>query len=453
MLSEHIVYLALGSNIGNRVDNIHRALQEIAEFAAIETTSFLYETEPAFYTAQASFLNAVCKVITHLSPEELLDAVENTMAAMGRERTIPNGPRIIDIDILLFDDLQFESPDLVIPHPGIAERDFVLEPLCDVAKTVRHPVLNKTIFDLWRELGADNLQKVMPMGDRVWPWGAEQKTYVMGVLNRECDNAIDTLDEGVATAKRLVDEGADLLEIDAHMIAPMQTPLSIDAEISRAIPIIQAIKSAVDVPLSINTYQFQVAEAALMAGVDLINYRCNLQHAEQICTLTAGSQAPLVLTYNPKNNLCFGAYYQLSIGASYEHGDVQIGFVDAVRHELRQMRIVAKTHAVPKWLLVQNPGLSLMNERGHVIQLTKKLSEIARSGYPMLVDPTKIRLLGSEKQGEEIIALGTIAASAGASIVRTYDVASVVRGLQVTNTLRTCSTREWHVRSRMNGVH
>lgn len=358
MLSEHTVYLALGSNVGDRAGNIHRALHEITEYAAIETTSFLYETAPAFYIHQSCFLNAVCKVITHLSLEELLSAVEDTMATMGRERTIPNGPRVVDIDILLFDDLQFESPDLVIPHPGIAERDFVLEPLCDVAKTVCHPIYQKTMFDLWRELGAENLQKVVPMGDRVWPWGMEQKTYVMGVINRARDNAIDTLEEGVATATRLVNEGADLLEIDAHMVASLQTPLPIDAEISRLTPLVNAVKNAVSIPLSVNTYRFQVAEAAVEAGADMVNYRCNFQHAEQICALVTSSHTPLVLTNNPKNNLCFGSHYQLSTAPGYEHNHLRTEFVDTVRHELLQMRIVAKTHAVPKWLLLQNPGLA-----------------------------------------------------------------------------------------------
>lgn len=442
MLSDHLVYLALGSNIGDRAGNIHTALRAINEYAAIETTSFLYETAAAYYTNQPTFLNAVCEVTTHLSPIDLLQAIEATMEKMGRERLIPNGPRVIDIDILLYDDLRFESPELIIPHPGIAERDFVLEPLCDVAGTMRHPILNTTFFDLWRKLGAANLQKVIPIGDVVLPWGGHEKTYVMGVLNSEASGTIDSLDKAVSTAERLVADGADLLEIDAHMILPHQVPTAVDVEIERIAPIIEAVTSAVDMPLSVNTYQYQIAQAAVEAGAQMINYRCNLQDPEQICTLVTNQWVPLVLTFNPKNNFCRGARYQLSTSSTYEHTYSQDNFVDAVRHELRQMRIVVKTDAVPRWLIVQNPGLSLMSEQHHVRQLIQNLAEITSTGYPLLVDPTRVQLIGPERCEEELIALSTLAAHNGASIVRTHSVKRVAKALQVTNALRTAINME-----------
>lgn len=437
MFSDHLVYLALGSNLGDRADNIHQALHAINEYAALETTSFLYETAAAYYTEQPSFLNAVCKATTHLSPTELLQAIEKTMEEMGRERTIPNGPRVIDIDILLYDELQFESPDLTIPHPAIAERDFVLEPLCDVAKTVRHPALNATFFDLWRKLGAANLKKVIPVGKKVLPWGSNQKSYLMGVLNNEDTLAINSADQAVSKAKKLVADGATFLDIDAHMTLPSQTPLPVDAEISRLTHIIEAVTSAVDTPISINTYKVQVAQAAVEAGAQWINYRCNLQHAEQICALVTSQSVPLVLTFNPKNNLCNGTRYHLSTTSAHEYTYAKDNFIEAVRHELRQMRIVVKTNVVPRWLIVQNPGLSLMNERQHVLQLIQNLNEIVRTGYPILVDPTRVRLHGQEKCEDEVIALSTLVAQQGASIVRTHNVKRVDNVLQITNALRT----------------
>lgn len=436
MLNGHLVHLALGSNLGNRVGHIYTALNAINEYAAIETTSFLYETDAAFYTDQPNFLNAVCKATTHLSPMELLYAIEDTMDKMGRKRTIPNGPRVIDIDILLYEDLQFESPELIIPHPGIAERDFVLEPLCDVAKTARHPVLNSTFFDLWRRLGTPNLQKVMPVGDRVWPWNGSSKTYVMGVLNREKDLAIDSLEYAVSSAEQMVANGADLLDIDAHMTMPQQTPLTVEQEIGRIVPIVEAITRSVDVPVSVNTYQYRIAQAAVEAGAQFLNYRCNLQYAEQICSLIITKQVPLVLTYNPKNSRDYNSQSNLSTQSATEYTQTNGHFIDEVRHELRQMRIVAKANVVPRWLLIQNPGLSLMSELGEARQLMQNLNELVQTGYPILIDPSRSRLRCPDKCTEELIALTTVAALNGAMMIRTFDVKATNRALRITNELR-----------------
>src|SRR5687768_7442788 len=141
MSNQHTVYLALGSNLGNRAAHLHTALQQMAAYAAVETTSFLYETPPAYVTDQPKFLNAVCRLTTSLNAHELLAALEETMKAMGRVRSLRYGPRIIDLDILFFDDLQIDTPDLTIPHPRLPERNFVLEPLCEVAPDLRHPLL------------------------------------------------------------------------------------------------------------------------------------------------------------------------------------------------------------------------------------------------------------------------------------------------------------------------
>lgn len=436
MLSDHLVHLALGSNLGDRAGNIHTALNAINEYAAIETTSFLYETAAAYYTEQPNFLNAVCKVTTHLSPLDLLHAIETTMAEMGRQRTIPNGPRVIDIDILLYDDLQFESPELIIPHPGIAERDFVLEPLCDVERTARHPTLNSTFFDLWRKLNVPNLQKVIPIGDKVWPWNGPHKTYIMGVLNREEDLAITSEDEAVASAERLIVDGADLLEIDAHMSTQQQARLTAEEEVGYLVPIIEAVTSAVNVPISVNTYRYQVAQAAIEAGAQLLNYRCNLQYAEQICSLVITERVPLVLTFNPKNNLCRSEQSQWMTQSGNDYANANSRFIETVRHELRQMRIVAKTNAVPRWQMIQNPGLSLLDRSEEELQLLRDMKELVGTGYPILVDPTSSRIRCEDKCTEELVAMSALAASNGAAIIRTFDAQATSRALRITNMLR-----------------
>jgi len=128
-------FLGLGSNIGDRKANLARAVAMLAAHPQIEVVkvSGARETAPVGYAEQPDFLNAVARVETTLRPRELLDAILAIEAEMGRERTIRWGPRVIDIDILLYDSEQVDEPGLQIPHPRMMERQFVLEPLAEIA--------------------------------------------------------------------------------------------------------------------------------------------------------------------------------------------------------------------------------------------------------------------------------------------------------------------------------
>ncbi len=144
----HIVYLGLGSNLGDRLSNLHTAVATMPPTVVLDDCSPVYETPPWGYEDQPTFLNqAVCGQ-TDLEPKELLDHLKMLEAQMGRESTIKYGPRLIDVDILFYDDLVLETEALTIPHPRLFERAFVLVPLTDLAPDLRHPLLNKTIREL-----------------------------------------------------------------------------------------------------------------------------------------------------------------------------------------------------------------------------------------------------------------------------------------------------------------
>jgi len=143
------VYLCLGSNRGNRQRNLERALEEMrAAGMDVLRVSRLYKTEPVDVTAQPWFLNCVAEVETEHMPLRLLRILQRIEQRLGRRRSVPRGPRTMDIDILLYTNHVMQTRELTIPHPRLAERRFVLQPLRELAVGLRHPVSGRTVGEL-----------------------------------------------------------------------------------------------------------------------------------------------------------------------------------------------------------------------------------------------------------------------------------------------------------------
>lgn len=151
----HKVYLSIGSNMGDKKATLEQGIRELEaqkEIRNVRTSAFL-ETEPYGVTDQDMFLNGCVAMETLLTPEELLDMLHQIEANAGRERKIHWGPRTLDMDILFYDDLVYDSEDLCIPHIDMQNRDFVLRPLAELCPGMVHPVLGKTVKQMLDELG------------------------------------------------------------------------------------------------------------------------------------------------------------------------------------------------------------------------------------------------------------------------------------------------------------
>ena len=159
---EERVILGLGANVGRPLEQLAAAVRALAGAVCVEALSSVYRTEPVGRGGQPDFFNMVAVGRTALAPDELLRATQEVEARLGRVRTVRNGPRPIDVDLLGFGDWRIDTPSLTVPHPRIATRGFVLYPLAEVAPEWRHPVLGKTARELLRSAGP--LERVEKLG-------------------------------------------------------------------------------------------------------------------------------------------------------------------------------------------------------------------------------------------------------------------------------------------------
>ena len=155
---DHIVYLALGSNMGNRLSNLKAAVLNLTPQMTVKQKSSVYETPPWGFTEQDAFLNQVVKVTTYLEPEALLRHLKRMETALGRVPNFQNGPRVIDIDILFFGNMIINTPPLVVPHPRLHERAFVLVPFAEIEPDFIHPILQRPINKILEDVDRSEIK-------------------------------------------------------------------------------------------------------------------------------------------------------------------------------------------------------------------------------------------------------------------------------------------------------
>lgn len=469
----HTAYIALGSNIGNRAGYLHAALDAMSSYLTVEDTSHLYETVPMLVTEQPLFLNAVCKVTTHLSPSELLRAVKQTEVALGRMKSIRYGPRVIDLDILFFDDAVIDTPELTIPHMALTERDFVLAPLVDLDKDLRHPRLHMTVLELWQQLQMPVPPGVMPFGERLWHWG--QGTKLMGILNITPDSfsgdgiseAPDPVEAALTQATQFVAEGADILDLGGYSTRPGHADLPVEEEINRVVPVISALSAGLDVPLSVDTFRVEVAEAALDAGAVWLNDVSGLssahraeaeglgegedsssaslfrsQTSDAMAALSARRRVPLVLMDNR-------APLHTGPPSTDPQGDPPPppfeppnDIVADVCKELSVALDLARAEGVPRWHRIIDPGIGFGKTPAEHASLISRLDELQELGYPLLFGCSRKGFLGKMAGGAPVddrlpatIAANVMAVERGAQIVRVHDVRENLQAIRVVDAI------------------
>ncbi|KAJ1921213.1 trifunctional dihydropteroate synthetase [Mycoemilia scoparia] len=473
-------YIALGTNMGDRLSNLHNALNKLnaTDGIVVKETSFLYDTAPMYVTDQPLFLNGACKIQTTLGPIELLDQLKKIEGDMGRDfGSIRFGPRIIDLDILFYGDKKIDTERLTIPHPRLHERRFQLAPLCDINDELFHPQLGKTVATLLRQLtthsaAPDDVIQVTPLStnkDRTAQLKTMSKkhrsgTLVMGILNCTPDSFSDGGDHNdvksaVSFAKQMVESGADILDIGGQSTRPGSQRVSEEDEIARIIPVIKMIREdGISVPISVDTFYSSVAKVALDAGADIINDVSGGTFDLEMLPLAARYQCPIIIMHmrgTPQ-----------TMNSHSDYSDFGNDVIRGVRHELSRRVREALDAGVPRWNVILDPGVGFAKAGAQNFELLRRLNEITLYSlpptsedenmllseeenlatylhdYPVLVGSSRKRFIGTVTGKENAkdrswgtAATVTAAIQGGAGIVRVHDVAEMVDVVKVTDSI------------------
>ena len=416
----HRIYIGAGTNIGDRIENLTLAGQLLEPTVKILRTSAVYRTEPWGFSDQEEFFNLVWEAETSLSPENTLDYLKQIEQRMRREETFRYGPRVIDLDILLYDKLILETDSLTIPHTQIPQRRFVLEPLCDLIPNEKHPELGRTwqqILSDAPELGIQKLAQPLNLAAPVIRWGT--KTYLMGILNLTRDSfsgdgliKINEINHEnlVQKAESFIENGADILDFGAESTRPGYSAVSAEEEMRRLVPAIKSVrKQYPDILISVDTSKAAVADAALNAGADWINDIGGGIRDPQMCGVALAHNARIVLMRSEPLSESLETMPQV------------------IRELITILSQVEEKNLHPEQIIL-DPGIGFGTSARQNLDILRNLEEMKLLGYPILVGTSRKSFLGAYLQKEVSARLAGTAASVtlaiqnGADIVRVHDV-------------------------------
>jgi len=444
-------YLAVGSNLGDKYQNIAKALKllQTSNPTSIKLirTSYLRSTSPMYVTDQPSFLNGAVEVETSLSPLELLSSIKCVESDLGRDLNSTAqrfGPRPVDLDILLFDGYEITNDDgtaaetlddnevmpnslvmnterLEIPHPRMLEREFVLSPMKDLEEgkksdndKIIHPISNKTMSELLDSLlkrqhnssttnVEDEAMRVLPL-----PRGRMllfNETIIMGILNVTPDSFSDggklsnSSELAASQALQLVKDGAGIIDVGGESTRPGAEEVAIKEELERVIPVIRQIREeGSDIPISIDTRHAVVARAAIEAGADIVNDVSGGTHDPEMLSCVASMGVPMIIMHmrgNPKTMQSLTNYTKVD-SSSGSTTDDESGVVSVVARELMQRSAAAEAAGIPRWLQVVDPGIGFAKDLDGNLSLMKGVDTLRSScaNLPFLYGPSRKGFIG-----------------------------------------------------------
>ncbi|KAI5956509.1 FOL1 [Candida jiufengensis] len=404
---DHEAFIAFGSNVGNQIQNLNKSLVLLKQHdISVEATSSLYVSKPMYFLDQPDFLNGVIKVtFKNHSPQDLLKILKDIeYSHLQREKEIENGPRSIDLDILLYDNVQLNTPDLIIPHKSMLERTFVLQPLCELLPPDQiHPIsaepfhehlkqllLNEQDSDLQKDSKLLQINPIPRLSTKENILKFDQINYqsptlIMGILNMTPDSFSDAgkyynseLEKVVVEVERLINEGAQIIDIGGVSTRPGSIEPPEDEEIARVLPLVEKIRSSsnpkvANVLISIDTYRSEVARRCLLAGADIINDISMGKYDDKIFKVVAEFGCPYIMNHTrgtPKTMSSLTKYepnknddlIEFSIDPKTGQEEINLkpeltNLLNGVSRELSLQILKAFASGVKKWQIILDPGV------------------------------------------------------------------------------------------------
>ena len=276
--------------------------------------------------------------------------------------------------------------------------------------------LSKASLLKWRQARGGSSAGVTRCGKATFHWG--ERTYVMGIVNVSPDSfsgdGLDSADAAVAQAQRFVTEGVDILDVGGESTRPGSSPISVDEELRRVIPVLERLAGKVKVPLSVDTYKFDVARQALDAGAEMINDIWGLKQEPRLAELAAERGVPIILMSNqrdkPRRNI-----------------------ISAVLSDLKRSIDLALDAGVPWENIIVDPGIGFGKTLEQNLELVRRLDELKVLGRPMLLGTSRKSMIGlvldlpPEQRLEGTAASTAIGIAKGADIIRVHDVKEMIR--------------------------
>lgn len=288
------------------------------------------------------------------------------------------------------------------------------------------------------------MQPALTLNGHTLEWG--KRTYVMGILNLTPDsfsgdglaNRSDPVKAALEQGRRYVDLGADILDVGGESTRPGSQPVSVEEELRRVLPVVQALAEELEVLISIDTYKAQVAEAALEAGAHIVNDVWGLRADPELARVAARAKAPVILMHNRSNPS--NAEVRQQLGGRYvgvEYDDL----LEDIKRELLESVSLAHAAGIPDEHIILDPGIGFGKTVEQNLELVDRLVEIRALGYPVLIGPSRKSFIGytldlpPDQRVEGTAAAVAVGIARGADIIRVHDVGVMVRVARMTDAL------------------
>ncbi|KAH8597319.1 Dihydropteroate synthase-like protein [Bisporella sp. PMI_857] len=460
----HKAYIALGSNLGDRIHWIESACRKMLDYdMRIRRTSSLWETEPMYVLDQASFINGVCEVETSLEPLALLDTLQSIENDLGREKIIDKGPRNIDLDILLYDDETFNHERLQIPHSLMLEREFVLRPLSELIPN--HALDPKSPWKVTQDYlnalpQSEAMTTVTPLTkfmEPLRPLKTDRKTQIMQIINvtpdsfsggRDTSLSSDALSEAIAAIESST---VSIVDVGGQSSAPGAKEVSAEEEIRRVKGLIEnlddhrrdgGLKNQ-NFAISIDTYRADVVEATSNLGVDIIN------------DISAGALDPKMLPTMAQTGLtvCLmhmrGDPTTMNKLTSYPDG-----LIPTIASELLARIEAAEAAGIRRWRIILDPGIGFAKTAAQNLEILRRFDELrdwpGLRGFPWLIGSSRKgfigKITGVEEPNQRVMGTAATVAAAvvgGADIVRVHDLKEMSQVVKMSDAIWRAPSTHW----------